>query len=279
MIRTVVKFTDNKVFLEDTDIEQSNSTLMPGVYDFEYDNYNRFSNLLSIDIPQVYPLMPSSEIENIENFIATIFSKEYEDLCKNTKILNKNGILLHGEAGIGKSNYCNYIITKAISEKRACVFNIDSYRNLIEVIEKVKELRNIQNNLFVILLEEIDELFRQAPSVEGTLKNFMDGINSINNVLFIATTNYFQIIPKSLVERPSRFKKVLKIEQSQNVYELKKWLEDTYKGFIPDINEKEYEGLHDLCLNKPIDEIKHILIDYKMGIKNIEKNKSKVGFK
>ena len=204
-------------------------------------------------------------------------SDNYASLCKKAGILIKSGLLLYGDAGIGKSNYINYLIKKTILEKNASVFNIDSVSKLINVVWKLKELREIQDNLFVVVLEELDELFA-VNGVEAVLKNLMDGINSVDNLLFLSSTNYIDKIPKSLTERPSRFKKVLEIKQSEDINEMKDWLTQTYKSFADGLSKEDCEKLHDLCLNKTIDEIKHILIDFKLGIVNLKKQK-KLGFK
>lgn len=277
MIRTVVKYTDNKVFLEDTEIVSTSQKLLPGIYDIEFDEYGRFKNFLEIRTPTVYPLIPSTELENIENYMGKFLSEDYIALCTKSKILIKSGVLLHGDAGIGKSNYINYLINKTITTKEACVFNIDTLHKLSTVIRQVKALREVQNNLFVIVLEEVDELF-QEKGTEAILKNFMDGINSVDNLLFLSSTNYLENIPKSLVARPSRFKKVYEIKPSPDITKLKEWLKMTYKGFIDDLTDEDCEKLHDMCLNKTIDEIKHILIDYKMGITKLDV-KRKIGFK
>ena len=278
MIRTVIKYTDNKVLLNDAEVFEISKKLFSGVYDIEFDHNGSFKNFKFIQIPKEFPLMPSTELGNIQDYMEKFFSKEYEELCEKAKILLKSGILLFGHAGIGKSNYINYLINKCVKEKEACIFNIDSNPKLFTIVEKLKELRDIQDNLFVVVLEEMDELFDKGYSTEACLKNLMDGINSIENCLFLASTNYIEKIPKSLTERPSRFKKVLEIKPTEDLEELKKWLETTYKSFIGNLSREECEHLHDLCINKTIDEIKHILIDYKMGIKNVEKTK-KLGFK
>lgn len=279
MIRTLIKYTDDKIFLNDSEVFEISKTLNPGIYDMEFDNYGLFTNFKQLKSPRVFPLMPSSELKNIQNYVNTFFSEEYKSLCKTANILVKTGILLYGKQGIGKSNYINNMIFRSIDEQKACVFNIDSNRKLSSIVSKVKELRAIQNNLFVIVLEEVDELFSENGwSTEATLKNFMDGINSVDNLLFISSTNYLEKIPKSITERPSRFKKVLEIKPTDNTEDLKAWLGLTYKGFIPSLSEKECEHLHELCINKTIDEIKHVIIDYKMGIQTLESNR-KLGFK
>ena len=277
MIRTVIKYTDNKILLNDAEVFETSKKLFSGMYDVELDRYGEFANFVALKTPSVFDLMPSNELINVEEYANKFLSNEYYDICKKANILLKSGILLYGKQGIGKSNYINYLIKKTIKEKEACVFNFNNYNKLAVTITKIKELREIQDNLFVIVLEEMDELIRRD-GAESTLKNFMDGIDSIENCLFLASTNYIELIPKSLTERPSRFKKVLEIKQSEDIEAVKKWLEKTYDSFIDNLSEKDYEHLHDKCLNKTIDEIKHVLVDYKMEITTLQKPK-KLGFK
>src|SRR6185437_9628594 len=150
MIRTVIKHTDNKIFLNDAEVFETSKTLFPGMYDIEFDEYHRFKNFKNIKVPKVYPLMPSTELKNIEDYIEKFLSIEYGELCTKANILIKSGILLYGEAGIGKSNYINYLINKAVNEKQACIFNIDTTLKLSSLIPKIKDLREIQDTLFVI---------------------------------------------------------------------------------------------------------------------------------
>lgn len=278
MIRTVIKYTDNKILCNDAEVFEISKQLFPGVYEIELNNYGQFDHFRALKTPKIFDLMPSCELNNLQEYVDKFLSPEYASLCKTAGIQKRTGILLYGEAGIGKSNYTNYIIDKCIKEHEACVFNIDHINKFHALIPKIKELRDIQNTLFIVVFEELDELFKASSSAEGALKNFMDGINSIDNVLFIATTNYLDTIPKSLTNRPSRFKKVLEIKASDNVELMKEWLSKTYKVFIPDITKEECELMHEKCFNKTIDEIKHTLLDYKMDIHDVNK-KPKMGFR
>ena len=279
MIRTIIKHTDDKIFLNADEVFEISKELQPGIYDIEFDNYNNFKNFKSLSIPVVYSLMPSKELQNIEAYMKKFLSKENYELCKKVKILRKTGILLHGNQGIGKSNYINNMIKNCIENHNACVFNIDNYMKFTAMIKLSKELRANQNNLFVFTFEEIDALFSYS-SNEADFKNFMDGVNSIDNCLFLATTNYLSAVPASLTERPSRFKKVYSIEQSDNIDEVKLWLEGIYKSYMDNLSKTDIEKLHELCINKTIDEIKHTLIDYTMDMpKSIAKKQKKIGFK
>jgi len=279
MIRTIIKYKDNKILLDENDVFEISNKLFPGFYDIEFNEYNRFKNFIQLNIPKVYPLMPSTELNNIQDYIKIFLSEDYENLCKITNILRKSGILLYGKPGIGKSNYFNYIIDEAIKQNNACVFNINSELKLRTIGDKLRELRLIQKELFIVVLEEMDELFNNS-SCEAVIKNLMDGVDSVENTLFLASTNYIDKIPKTLTDRPSRFKKVLEIKQSDNIEEVKKWLELIYKLFIPTIESQEIENLHELCINKSIDEIKNNLIDYKSGIIKINSSIHRsIGFK
>lgn len=277
MVRTVIKYTDNKVYLDDAEVHETYKRLFPGVFTVELNRYGEFENFKSHEQPKVFPLLPSKELENLKEYVEKFLSPEYMEMCKRSGIPRRSGILLHGSPGIGKSNYVNHIIDLAIKQNTACVFNFDSISKLRVAIPFIKDLRNIQDDLFIIVFEEMDEHFAREDG-ESVLKNFMDGINSIDNCLILGTTNYLDKIPDSLKKRPSRFRKVMEIKQTEDVDKLKEWLALTYKNFIPDVTPEECENLHNMCINKSIDEIKHILIDSRMGIKNLESS-TRLGFK
>lgn len=277
MVRTIVKYTDNKVHLDDAEVHETYKHLFPGVFTAEVNRYGEFENFKFHEQPKVFPLLPSQELENLQEYLDKFLSEDYIEMSKKAGIPRRSGLLLYGTPGIGKSNYINYALNLAIEKNSACVFNFDTLHKLRISIPFLKDLRNIQDNLFVVVFEEMDELINGQEG-EAVIKNFMDGINSIDNCLILATTNYLERIPDSLKKRPSRFRKVLEIKQTGDVNKLKDWLSMTYKNFLPNITPEECESLHGLCLNKSIDEIKHILIDSKMGIKNLEQS-SKLGFK
>ena len=147
MIRTVIKYTDNKILLNDAEVFETSKKLFPGMYDMEFDQYQQFKNFIYMNNPKVFPLMPSDELENVQSYMDKFFSKEYTDLCKKAGILVKSGLLLYGEAGIGKSNYINYLINETIKEKNSCVFNVDTSLKLHQIVPLLKQLREIQDNL------------------------------------------------------------------------------------------------------------------------------------
>lgn len=278
MIRSLIRNSDNRVITSPDEALEISKKCLPGIYDIQLNRHGEFECLIKKDFPKIFTLMPSKEFDNLQSYLEIFLSENYLKLCKTAGIIRKTGILLHGKPGMGKSNFVNSISVNSVVTNNACVFNIDNYQKLKQFIPVIKEFRLIQDELFIIILEEIDEILEACPGMEGVIKNFLDGINSVENTLVIGTTNYIDKIPKSLIERPSRFKKVIKIEQSEETEKVKDWLAVTYKLFMPDIEQKEIEDLHDMCINKSIDEIKNKLIDYRMGITQLETS-SKLGFK
>lgn len=97
MIRTVIKYTDNKILLNDAEVFETSKELFPGMYDLELDKYNDFANFIALKEPSVFDLMPSNELINVEEYVNKFLSDEYYNICKKSNVLIKSGILLYGK--------------------------------------------------------------------------------------------------------------------------------------------------------------------------------------
>ena len=122
-------------------------------------------------------------------------------------VTHKRGILLHGLPGCGKTAITalaakNVIDRGGIVVSDTHVVHLSNY--LPDVLERERDRE------FVVLLEDIDEL--AGCSNEKTLLGVLDGsTNYPASILFVATTNYLQRLPKRIRCRPSRFDTVLEI--------------------------------------------------------------------
>lgn len=138
---------------------------------------------------------------------------------KELGIAHKTGILLYGEPGTGKTS-----MAKAICAKYGLTMYLVNYANLCkEAINYIKEIDESEKPK-VILLDDIDLIFNtreKNPSKEDKLKaqellEILDGATTINNVIFIATTNDYKTLDTATV-RDGRFD--LKIPMDNISYE------------------------------------------------------------
>jgi len=137
------------------------------------------------------------------------------DTFEERGLIHKTGILVYGKAGTGKST-----LAKALaSELDYDLVSIDTSTfddiNLIELTNAI----NNDNIKIVIFIDEIDAIFKSRDDGEATddqkvrvtkLLSFLDGVNSPNNCIFVATTNYYDRLD-SAITRKGRFDKVIEL--------------------------------------------------------------------
>ena len=137
------------------------------------------------------------------------------DTFKERGLIHKTGILVYGKAGTGKST-----LAKALaSELDYDLVSIDTSTfddiNLIELTNAI----NNDNIKIVIFIDEIDAIFKSRDDAETTddqkvrvtkLLSFLDGVNSPNNCIFVATTNYYDRLDAAIT-RKGRFDKAIEL--------------------------------------------------------------------
>ena len=137
------------------------------------------------------------------------------DTFEERGLIHKTGILVYGKAGTGKST-----LAKALaSELDYDLVSIDTSTfddiNLIELTNAI----NNDNIKIVIFIDEIDAIFKSRDDGEATddqkvrvtkLLSFLDGVNSPNNCIFVATTNYYDRLDAAIT-RKGRFDKVIEL--------------------------------------------------------------------
>lgn len=129
------------------------------------------------------------------------------------KLLHKRGIILYGPPGSGKTCITNRLISELMTKRNGLIFSIEDEYDLNYYKEFMgSTLRQIEPDRPIItIIEDIDGLLDHGHSVEKMLLNILDGINQIENVVYIATTNYPEKMEARLLNRPSRFDRKYKI--------------------------------------------------------------------
>lgn len=154
--------------------------------------------------------------------------------------IHKRGILMWGDPGSGKTATIQLIVAEIV--RRGCIAIMgDDPRVLAGCLQLV---RKIQPDLqIVVFLEDFDALVKQHG--ESEYLALLDGESQVDNIVFVATTNYPETLDKRFIDRPSRFDEVIHVpfpsakarrqflstkEPSLTPEELDEWVPRT-KGF------------------------------------------------
>lgn len=184
--------------------EQTVDSLEPGQYHVEYSHHRGiFFSPKPINLDNLL-ILPDSASEEIINNIEQFWTRE--DVFRKLGFLWKRGVLLFGPAGSGKTSTLQLITKKVIDRGGIAVYvkNPQLTAQGLELLRKIEPTRPV-----IVMVEDIDAI--QQAYGEADLLAMLDGDLQIDNVVYIATTNYPEKLDKRLVNRPSRFDIVRKI--------------------------------------------------------------------
>ena len=215
-----------------------------GLYEIAW-NSNLQSHVLvkqKMKVDELYEL-PSPEIQSILNDIQMFWDKK--KTYKKYNFIHKRGILLWGDPGCGKSGIIQLCIKKLIDNESGFVINIkeeDDFKSFIDFIPTIRKIE--PERPLIVILEDIDALAGEDRYSTTKLLNILDGVKQIENVVYIATTNYPEKLQERITNRPSRFDRRYQVEmpskeireayiknkltdEDLNNIDLDKWLKET----------------------------------------------------
>ena len=139
--------------------------------------------------------------EAVKNELSTIIGW-YTDKTLDLSIRLPRGVLLTGSPGLGKTLFMRAVKESAPLPVYPFVTNEwhDAASDLTRVFEKASE----EQNGAIILIDELDALLNNSSSAERCLRELMDGLNSQNRILFLASSNE-RLSRHDSLSRPGRF--------------------------------------------------------------------------
>lgn len=169
---------------------------------------------------------------------------DLEGKFREYKLAYKRGILMWGPPGSGKTCTIKLIMADVINRDGVVV----KFTNPALFLLGMRVLRDIQPKTpVVVLMEDIDAIIRQHS--ESEVLQILDGVDAVDRIAFLASTNYPEELGARILNRPSRFDKRFKIDvpnaESRTIYfkhligeerikeldiPLARWVEDT-EGF------------------------------------------------
>lgn len=185
-------------------------TLPPGTYDITADQRTVFV------VPTAPPTgllleLPEMRSEDVLKTVETFWNSEKDYKEGNEFVVGgaafKAGVMIYGPPGSGKSCTIKLVSRKLVERGGTVFFSSGHPHHTMMWLTKFAKIE--PNRKCIVILEDIDSLIQAYG--ESTYLEMLDSAKAINNVLFIATTNYKDRLDPRIYNRPGRFSHVIKI--------------------------------------------------------------------
>ncbi len=206
--------------------------LDPGFYELGHSHeIGAYFEKKKMTLDELYYL-PSDELQDMIDDIEKFWKRKHK--YEEYNFVHKRGILLYGEPGNGKSGIIQLCTKYLIEEMQGIVINISTGDHL-EIYQKIiGPFREIEPETpLIVILEDIDGIAGEGTWTTSMLLNLLDGIKQIDNVVYLATTNYPEKLEERITNRPSRFDRRYEVtmpsEEVREVYIKNKLSEEELK--------------------------------------------------
>jgi hypothetical protein len=141
--------------------------------------------------------------KDIEAFLKS--KSVYRDLG----VIYKLGVLMYSSPGLGKTSTLRSIINDRFTGDEVIIWLEGANNFSTDFIKKIQQ--TLPNRLKVFVFEELTAQTSYTDRLERLL-TFLDGELSVDYSISIATTNFPELLPRNVVDRPSRFDKVYEVK-------------------------------------------------------------------
>lgn len=133
-----------------------------------------------------------------------------KDVYKKRNLFYRAGILIYGTPGNGKTSWVRYLINnKVLPEDTIFIWSrIIPPPSFREELSKIPALK-------VFIFEEIVTSLQTGIFEVQQFLDFMDGEQSLDNSVYIATTNSPELLPQNIIQRPGRFDQIVEVKNPE----------------------------------------------------------------
>jgi hypothetical protein len=171
--------------------------LPPGIYAAQT-NQNGEARLKSIP-PRTDPIFEvGDKLKYVMSDVVRFWGKQ--EAYAEAKVPYRRGMLLYGPPGCGKSSVIRLALEDVVRRNGIGLLIKGNFSAFISCFNAIKDMQ--PETSMLVVLEDIDRDVH--PDI--WIINVLDGVDSVlENVYFIATTNYLQNVSARLQDRPGRF--------------------------------------------------------------------------
>lgn len=185
------------------DTEIRNHKIRPGVYGIGYSTaLGWYINPMQLKRDGLIDL-PESTSDLVLREIDQFFTDKVKARYQKYNFLYRRGIMMYGAPGTGKTATVYKIVDRVVAKGGIVFFNAEAQH--IPII--VNQIHKIQPDVQILVIWEEFERYKNNHNV----LQLLDGGTQLNNVVYLATTNYINQIPPRLRNRPSRFARLVEV--------------------------------------------------------------------
>lgn len=193
---------DNNFFITR---KPNTETVPAGIYDLGYSETEGVFLALRAGMVDELFSMPTQDAKVVTEDLTKFWLSR--DKYDQYGLVYKRGILMHGPPGSGKTSIINLIASHVINSENGIVINAS---NLSMLMPMMHSLRAIEpDRKLLVIFEDFDSFIYENST--KTLLNLLDGNMQVDNVVYIATTNYLDRIEPRIKFRPSRFDRLIEV--------------------------------------------------------------------
>lgn len=250
----------------------------PGIYDILFNQQKGYYlKGKDVTLDELF-VLPSPEQKQILSDIQTFWSKKKH--FSDYKFTYKRGILLYGPAGCGKSSVINLLATEVVQKHKGIVLYLNNSDDLTRFMSIMPMLRQIEPDKQILCVMEDLETFVSYRETETQLLNVLDGVNQMDNVVYLGTTNYPEQLKERILNRPSRFDRRYEISYPNDAvrkeYFKKKLTKKDLKSIDLEAWVKETEGFSIAHLGEVVKSVCALGNTFEETMKLLEEMKKKL---